>query len=436
MVAAPDPMVGATILHVDMDAFFASVEALENPELRNRPLIVGGDGARGVVASCSYEARFYGVRSAMPSVRAKRLCPSAVFVHGRYHLYEQYSRRMHAVFAEFTPLVEGISLDEAFLDVAGAVRLFGRPAAIAAEIRDRLRADLGLTASVGVGTTKHIAKLASVAAKPKATAQGPIEGPGVFIVEESDVRRFLDRLPVRALWGVGPKSAERLAKVGIETVAQLVARPVDQLALVVGKASAQHLNDLANNVDPRPVVPSREAKSVSHEQTYAEDLRTDQEMSDQFLRLGDAVAGRLRSNKVAGRTLTVKVRFATFRTITRSKTLPKPFNNGPMIARLAADLTSGLDVSEGIRLLGVSMSNLEPWTMSEQLTLDGDPHSEAVVDAVDLVLDDTIDKIRERFGKAAVMPAPMAGQRSGGVLRQGQQQWGPSSAKEKRRTGR
>lgn len=417
--AAPVPL--RKIIHIDMDAFFASVEALESPELRGVPLIVGGDGARGVVASCSYEARFYGVRSAMPSTRAKRLCPRAVFVSGRYHLYEAYSRQMHQVLQSFTPLVEELSLDEAFLDVSGARRLFGSSEEIAWSIKNRLQDELGLPASVGVATTKHVAKLASVAAKPKASRNGAVDGKGVVVVTAEEAIGFLHALPVRALWGVGPKAGERLAKIGIESVAQLATMPVEQLALAVGNSQARHLNDLAWNRDQREVETGRETKSVGHEQTYAADLRERQQMHDQFVRLADAVAARLRKSHHAGRTLTVKVRFGSFQTITRSRTLPMATANASTLVAVADDLTEAVDVGPGVRLLGLSVSNLEPYLPAEQLSLEGGGTGD------DSRLDDAIDRIRERYGEEAVVPAPLVTPEGAKVMRRGDQQWGPST---------
>jgi len=408
------------ILHVDMDAFFASVEALERPELRNKPLIVGGDGARGVVASCSYEARYYGVRSAMPSTKAKRLCPHAVFVSGSYGLYEQYSKRMHEVFKDFTPLIEGISLDEAFLDVTGAQRLFGTPREIGTQIRDRVWHELGLRVSVGVATTKHVAKLASQAAKPTATRHGPQLGIGVHVVPEEDAIAFLHRLPVRALWGVGPAAAQRLQSIGVETVKQLANMPERVIASVLGNASATHLLDLAWNRDDREVVPERAAKSIGHEQTYPKDLYEKQDMHRQLVRLVDAVTLRMRSDSVVGRTVQLKVRFATFRTVTRSRSFSKPTANSAAILRQADELLQGLDVGEGVRLLGVSMSNLEDAANTEQLRFLDD-------EAVNNELDDAIDLIRQRFGDGSVVPSSLVGGSSPGRFERGERQWGPNA---------
>lgn len=411
-----------SILHVDMDAFYASVEQLEYPELRNRPVIVGGDGLRGVVASCSYEARFYGVRSAMPSVRAKRLCPRAIFIPGHYGLYEQYSRRMHDVFERYTPHIEPISLDEAFLDVAGAIRLFGSPEQIAHRIRTDIRNDLGLNASVGVATSKHLAKLGSQAAKPKATANGPVGAKGVVVITDEEAIDFLHRLPVRALWGVGPASAAKLEKLGITTVAQLAHMPVEALATALGRTNAQHLHDLSWNRDKREVVSAREAKSVGHEQTFPRDLHTVEEVHAAFVRLCDAVASRLRGTGLKARTVTAKVRFGSFKTVTRSKSLEQPTSNAKTILSVIDEVTGDLDVSVGVRLLGVSTSNFDNPVVEGRLSVADDNE--------DLNLDDAIDRIREKYGRDAVAPAQLIGAKGADVLRKGERQWGPSGEDE------
>lgn len=410
-----------SILHVDMDAFFASVEALKNPELRNKPLIVGGVGARGVVASCSYEARFYGVRSAMPSYRAKRLCPKAIFVNGQYHLYVEYSEKMHKVFEDFTPLVEGISLDEAFLDVSGATRLFGTPEEIAHQIRNRLIEELGLSASVGVATTKHIAKLASVAAKPRATKTGPADAKGVVVVREEEVIDFLHPMPVRALWGVGPATAARLEKLGVNTVGELAKLSVDQLVSAVGNAAGNHLHNLAWNKDFREVEPQRAMKSVGHEQTYAIDLTTRDEIHHQLVRLAEAVSHRLRKGHVVGRSLAIKVRYASFETITRSKVLVKPTANSATLLKTADEIAANVEIKEGIRLLGLSVSDLREDEFSEQLSFDDFVQEDELKQ-----LDAVVDRIRELYGEEAVVPAPLLSPGSG-LMRRGDQQWGPGS---------
>lgn len=407
-----------SVLHVDMDAFFAAVEVLERPELRGRPVIVGGDGARGVVAACTYEARAYGVRSAMSAGEAKRRCPQAVFLPGRYRLYERYSHRMHEVLQAITPLVEGLSLDEAFLDVGGARRLLGSPTDIATLLRQTLHEQLGLWASVGGATSKQVAKLASEAAKPTPARPVPRPGHGVVIVRSDDTLAFLHPLPVRALFGVGPVAAAKLDRFGLKTVGDIADRPLGQLATLLGESQARHVHHLAWDQDDRPVVPARPAKSVGHEQTYAADLRTHEAVHAQFVRLADAVATRLRKSATAGRTVTTKVRFGDFQTITRSRTLPKATANAAALVRTADETTLDLPVSRGVRLLGISVSNLQPLE-SEQLDL-ADSTDEAH-------LDRTIDAIRARWGDAAVVPGALIGPDGAAVMRRGEQQWGPGA---------
>ena len=407
-----------TILHVDMDAFYASVEVLRDPSLAGQPVIVGGSGDRGVVASCSYEARAFGVRSAMPSARARRMCPSAVFVHGDMSRYVGYSRRIHEVFSSFTPLVEGISLDEAFLDVAGARRLFGPAAQVAALIRDRVRADTGLSCSVGVAPSKLLAKLASRAAKPTATPAGIDPGPGVVVVRPGEELAFLHPLPVTELWGVGPATAERLRSRGVRTVGDLADVPVVALVSWLGTANGRHLHELAWARDSRPVEPERAVKSVGHEETFAVDLVDRGALHREVVRQADAVATRLRESSMAGRTVTVKVRFNDFATITRSRTLPEAVDTAPEVASVAGDLLDGVDAAGGIRLLGVSVSNLAAGGAARQLTFGQD--GPAWTDA-----SRAMDGVRARFGATAVGPAALLGGDGVGVRRPGDHQWGP-----------
>ena len=412
----------ATLLHVDMDAFFASVEVLLDPSLKGKPVIVGGTGQRGVVASCTYEARAYGIRSAMPSVRARRLCPSAVFVSGRYDVYAEFSARLHGVLQSFTPLVEGISLDEAFLDVAGALRLFGPPAAIGHEIRRRVSDELGLSCSVGASTTKFVAKLASEGAKPAASFAGPVPGLGVKVVEPGEELAFLHPLPVQALWGVGPATLAKLERYGLRTVGDLAALPEATLVAALGDAHGRHLHALAWGRDDRGVVPDQKLKSVGHEETYATDHHDVASLRREAVRLGDAVAARLRKHGIAGRTVTIKVRFHDFQTITRSHTLAVPVDTGPAVARAAAALLDQVDPSPGVRLFGVTVSNLVDGGV--QLSLD-----DAGPDGDWQRATEAVDDIRRRFGDAAVGPAALLDAGGGGLRlrRTGEQQWGPRS---------
>jgi len=414
------PPAEPSILHVDLDAFFAAVEVLADPTLVGKAVVVGGTGGRGVVAAASYEARAYGVHSAMPSARARRLCPHAVFLDGRHDVYADYSRRLHAVLTSFTPLVEGISLDEAFLDVSSVRRLWGPPPEIAGRLRARVYDEVGLWASVGVATTKLVAKLASEAAKPTASPAGPVPGLGVRVVSPEEELDFLHAHPVGALWGVGPATRARLERFGVRTVGDLAVLPADTLVRALGASSGRALHDLAHNRDGRPVVPDREAKSVGHEETYPRDHRDPETLRREVVRLSDAVASRLRAAAVAGRTVTLKVRFGDFRTITRSRTESDGVETGPTVARAALQLLATVDVSPGVRLLGVSASNLMP-ARGRQLTLDevsaAGGRGEGVARAV--------DQVRRRFGERAVGPASLVGETGVEIKRRGDQQWGP-----------
>jgi DNA polymerase IV len=399
-----------------MDAFYVSVEVRRQPELAGRPVIVGGTSARGVVAAASYEARRYGVHSAMPSTRARRLCPDAVFLPGDFAAYEAASHEVHAVFQSYTPLVEGIALDEAFLDVTGALRLFGTGAAIAASIRARTAAELGLSCSVGVAANKLLAKLASVAAKPTATPDGIDAGAGVVVVAPGEELAFLHPLAVQALWGVGPATLERLRRLGVTTVGDLAAVAEATLVHTLGKANGRHLHRLAQGIDERPVEPDRPVKSIGHEQTFAADLHERSELALEVVRMADAVASRLRHHGLAGRTVTLKVRFGTVTTITRSSTAPEPLDTGPAIAAVARSLLDAVDPAPGVRLLGVSVSGLGA-PGGEQLRLGDDPSWSSASGAV--------DQVRERFGATAIGPASLVSPDGIKLTRRGRQQWGP-----------
>jgi DNA polymerase-4 len=406
----------ATILHVDMDAFYASVEVLEDPSLAGKPLVVGGSGRRGVVAAASYEARVYGVRSAMPSAQARRLCPHAVFVPGRYDRYTGYSERIHEIFESYTPLVEGIALDEAFLDVTGARRLFGAGENVAQQIRQRVRDDVGLSASVGVAASKFVAKLASEAAKPTALPAGITPGRGVVVVPPGEELAFLHPMEVNALWGVGPATWTRLRRLGVTTIGDLARVPVQTLEAAVGRSHGRHLHELAWGRDPRPVEADREIKSVSHEETYAFDLDDPDRLHHEVVRMADAVAARLRAAGLAGRTVTLKVRYGDFRTITRSQTVPTPIDDGFAIAGLGSALLDQVEPGEGVRLLGVSISNLihgEARQLSLMLDGNGDRPTRA------------LDEVRARFGENALGPAVLLDGNTLRVKRRGDTQWGP-----------
>ena len=422
-------MAERTILHLDMDAFFASVELLRRPELRGRPVVVGGSGPRGVVAAASYEARSYGVHSAMPSTRARRLCPDAVFLPGDHAHYAAVSSRVMAILRDVTPLVEPLSLDEAFLDVTGARRLHGDGPTIAAALRARILDEEGLTCSVGVAPVKFLAKLATGAAKPTASRNGPVFGPGVAVVEPGRELEFLHPLPVAALWGVGPATRARLDRYAVATVGDLAALPLATLESALGRAQGRHLHDLSHGRDPRLVEPDQPLKSISHEETFPADRRDPDALRADVVRMADAVAARLRAAGRVARTVTVKVRFGDFRTITRSTTPAAPVATGPAVARAAKDLLAAVDVGEGVRLLGVGVGNLvAPGSHGggEQLSLldvDG-PDPVGDDDAWERATD-AIDRARERFGADAVVPASLATPTGIRVRRRGDQQWGP-----------
>ncbi|HEX9776254.1 MAG TPA: DNA polymerase IV [Actinomycetota bacterium] len=384
------------ILHVDMDAFYASVEAREDPSLAGKPVAVGGGGVRGVVMSASYEARAFGVRSAMPGMRARRLCPRIVFVPPNFSLYQAESEAIREIFASFTPLVEQISLDEAFLDVGGSTRLFGGPLDIAHAIRDRVRAERRLVCSVGVAPNKFLAKLASNAAKPD----------GVVHVRAGAIPEFIEPLPARALWGVGEKTAAVLDRLGVGTVGDILTLPEGAMERAFGPSLAAHLLALAAGRDDRRVVPHEAAKQVSAEQTFERDLSAAEEVRRELLRLSDRVARRLRRGALSARTITIKVRFSDFRTITRSRTLSEPTDVAARMYGAAGELYGALRLHRPrIRLLGVAASGLIAGAGSEQLRLGDrpDPWRQA---------DRAVDRLRERFGSGAVERAATARERA------------------------
>ena len=380
----PEPM-----LHVDLDAFYASVESLKDPSLKGKPVIVGGVGGRGVVSSASYEARVFGVRSAMPTVRARRLCPDGVFVPPDFTAYQAHSNRFREVLLSFTPLVEPISLDEAFLDVAGAERLFGPPETIAARIRADVEREVGVTCSVGVAPTKFVAKLASDGCKPD----------GMLVVPAEGVLDYLEPLPVDRLWGVGEKTGDTLGRMGIRTIGDLSRTPQAILSRLLGEQSATHLWQLSHGIDDRDVVPYEPPKSVGHEETFEHDLDDDEEILRELLALTGRVASRLRADGYRARTVTLKARLATFTTLTRSKTMADPTDVGADLYQTVAGLYRALPGERRrIRLLGVQATGLLS-AGAEQLAL---LHGERWSD-----VERTIDRIEERFGRGAAQPASL-----------------------------
>jgi len=381
---------GCTVLHVDMDAFYASCELRRRPDLVGRPVIVGGDGSRGVVTAATYEARRYGIHSAMPMSRAKRLCPDLVVLPPDFTLYTEVSAGVMAVFRDITPLVEPLSLDEAFLDVSGAVRRLGPPAVIAEQIRARVHDEQGITCTVGVATTKFVAKLASTQAKPD----------GLLVVPADRVVAFLHPLPVGALWGVGEKTEEVLTRLGLRTVGDLAHTPVDTLVRALGPASGHHLADLAWGRDPRSVeVPAGE-KSIGNEETFARDIDDPEVVLRELLRLSEKVAARLRAHAVAGRTVTIKVRFADFSTITRSRTLRSATDVGQEIYATARELYEALGLQRArIRLVGVR---------AEGLVDSGEAPRQLLLDEPEIgwrEAEQAVDRASARFGRGSVRPA-------------------------------
>jgi DNA polymerase-4 len=417
---------GRTILHVDMDAFYVSVELRRRPDLVGKPVVVGGTGQRGVIAAASYEARRFGVHSAMPSSTARRLCPNAVFLPGDHELYGRVSAEVHEVFRSVTPLIEPLALDEAFLDVTGSVRLFGDGVAIGHLVRNRILEELQLGCSVGVATNKFLAKLASKAAKPTARPDGVSPGFGVLEVRPGEELAFLHPLPVGALWGVGPATLEKLTRLGVRTVRDLAELDERALMAAVGKAHGRHLHQLALGLDERPVEVDRGLKSIGHEETFSTDRHTHDELHRELVRLSDAVAARLRAHGSGARTFSLKVRFAGFRTITRSVTLPAGIDTAHAIVGAVAPLLDAVDPTPGVRLLGVSASNFaaaaEQLSMEDLLAGSGDAPATA---AEWQAAEQTVDAIRSRFGSAAIGPASAVSRDGLRLVRKGAQQWGP-----------
>jgi DNA polymerase-4 len=382
--------VGCTILHVDMDAFYASVSLRERPELHGLPVVVGGGRTRGVVLSATYEARALGVHSAMPMSRAHRMAPNAIFIEPDHHAYAEVSRNVMALFESITPIVEPLSLDEAFLDVSGALRRLGSPTAIAELIRARVQDEQQITCSVGVATTKFVAKLASTRAKPD----------GLLVVPADKVIAFLHPLPVGALWGVGEKTEEHLTRLGLRTVGDIANTPLTTLQRALGQAGGTHLHDLSWGRDPRSVNPHEPDKSVGNETTFEHDIDDPAIIHAHLLRLADQVAGRLRASGYVGRTISLKVRFADFSTITRSRTLSRPTDVGKDIYDTVRGLYDALGLQRvRIRLVGVRAEGLADAAHAPKQLLLGEPeHGRREAEVA-------VDALRARYGSSAVRPA-------------------------------
>jgi DNA polymerase IV len=423
------------ILHVDLDAFFASVEVLDDPSLRGKPVIVGGDGVRGVVASCTYEARQRGIHSAMSSVEAKRRCPDAVFVHGRFSRYEEVSTRFFELLVAATPLVEPLGLDEAFCDVTGSMALLGTPAEIAWAIRERVDAELSLSCCIGIARNKLFAKIASRHAKPVATPVRVEAGRGVVVTMPEGEAAVLASLSLRDLWGVGPATAARLERLGIGSVAELASLDAELLVGHLGRSTAERLTELARGIDERPVTASAQTKSIGHEETFAVSVTSATELVRHARRMSGAVARGLRGAHLRARCVTLKVKFDDFSICSRSHTVDFGIDDEDAVASIASMLVDDVPRRGGVRLLGVSCSSLESGESSVQLAFAlADPVAERrAVDVAarhrqgDLIaLRAAVDELRRRHGPAAVATA--ADLSTSGIVvepRRREDAWGP-----------
>ena len=376
------------ILHIDMDAFYASVEERDRPELRGRPVIVGGSAqSRGVVSAANYIARKSGVHSAMPMSQALRLCPDGVYLPVRMTRYVEVSRQIHTIFERYTPLIEPLSLDEAFLDVVGSEKLYGKPEQIARRIKQEIRDELGLVASVGVAANKFIAKIASDIDKPD----------GFKVVPADESQAFLDPLPVSRLWGVGKATHQIFDRLGVQTVRQVRQLPEAVMQDYFGKHGS-HLWQLAHGRDDRKVISERQAKSISNETTFAQDISDLKSLHAVLMELTEQVASRLRHAELRGRTVNLKLRFADFKTLSRSHTLEKPTQTTEVIWQTVVKLFEQCHLVQPVRLLGMGMSNL----IDEQQRVEEQTDLFATIDPRQQQLDELADSINNRFGKKAL----------------------------------
>jgi len=402
-----------TILHADLDAFYASVEQLLDPSLCGKPIAVGGSAAGGVVLAASYEARVFGVGGGMAGWRARQLCPTLTFVRGSFTQYPVLAGEVMDILYDFTPSIERISIDEAFLDVSGSTHLFGSPAQIATQIRERVRAEVGLPISVGAARTKHLAKVASQVAKPD----------GVRVVEPGAERQFLDPLPVGLMWGVGPVAQQRLAERGIHTIGDLARTPSSAVQLLLGEAIGARLSALALNDDPRRVATSRRARSVGAQSALGRRNPTPELVRAVLAHLSDRVAVRLRARNHAGRTVTVRVRFTGMRSVTRSLTLSGPIAATLTLTEIAEQLAWQAigdqgDAGTQISLLAVAVSNLTAVqaTQTELPMSTDDPRRPgSLTNSARSAVDSSMDAVRRRFGRDAVGYLPATLSRSAGV---------------------
>jgi DNA polymerase-4 len=382
-----------SILHLDMDAFFPSVESLDDPSLKGKPVIVGGPRERGVVSSASYEARVFGVHSALPMATALRRCPQGVFLPVRMSRYQEISREVFEIFRRFTALVETLSIDEAFLDVSGSERLFGSPEEIARKIKKAVFSQIGITVSAGVAPTKFVAKIASDIRKPD----------GLTVVPEGGVEAFLYPLPIEKLWGVGETTQKKLSGLGVRTIGDLSRVPREVLEKRFGKHGA-HLYLLSHGIDDREVKAGREIKSVGHEDTYPEDIVDPEALRRELLSLAIRVSRRLRDKGLEGRTVTLKVKYSDFVQVTRSRTLEKRTDDGAEIFRRACRLLEKTDAGRRpVRLLGISLSNLENPAGCRQPGL----FEQAAESQKQKRLNRTLDRIHGRFGEGSVLPGTL-----------------------------
>ncbi len=376
------------IIHIDMDAYYASVEIRDNPQLADKPVIIGGSSTgRGVVSTANYIARRYGVHSAMPTSRAMKLCPHGVCIRPRMDYYAAISKQIREIFHSYTDIVEPLSLDEAFIDVTGSQKLFGDAVKIAKAIKSRISTELGLTASAGVAPNKFLAKVASDLEKPD----------GLVVVEQERIQAFLDPLPVSRIWGVGAQTQKRLEGYGVHTIAHLRQLTIETLKTAFG-INSDHFWRLSRGLDDREVVPDRDAKSISHETTFHDDLTEPDALRAWLLDLTDQVARRLRWYKIVGRTIHLKIRYSNFETITRRRTVEVPTNATDALARMAAELFdhSDLKFERGIRLIGMGVSQLS-CNRPVQLSLFDQEDIERAKR-----IDKATDEIRDKFGKLAL----------------------------------
>jgi DNA polymerase-4 len=392
-------MDGRTILHLDLDAFYASVEQLDDPSLRGRPVIVGGPSRRGVVCAASYEARRFGVRSAMPTARARRLCPDGVFLPPRFDRYSALSERVFGVYRRYTPLVEPLSLDEAFLDVTRSRALHGGGEEIARAIKASVRGECGLAVSAGVADVKLAAKIATDLGKPD----------GLVVVPPGGTAGFLAPLPVSRLWGVGKVTEEALRRIGVATIGDLARTPEVALASAIGATHAKGLRALAQGDDPRDVVSDEAAKSIGAEETFGDDLVGEAALLPELLAQAARVGRRLRAAGLAGHVVTLKVKYSDFSVVTRRVTLERPTDGDRAVFETARGLLARVDLAPPIRLTGISVSGFAADGERGQLDLFGDPAAApAPEDDRRRALDAAVDALSERFGTGAVVPADLA----------------------------